>query len=69
MSQGITSAARWSNILTLILGPAIWLINFYKLATEWRTIGLLDGLTAGMIFFIGPALIFESLNKIRNKQP
>jgi hypothetical protein len=50
---------RWTDLLLIIVGTAIWLYNAYRLVTGLRTMTLLDGLSAGMIFFIGPCLLWR----------
>jgi len=59
---------RWINAVLLLFGSLVWLFNAYKLLTGLRTMGLIDGLSAGMCFFIGPAILWGWLSRIRGER-
>ncbi len=42
----------------------IWVMNLVEIATRFRSMGLMEGLTAGMIFCFAPISMWEAYSKI-----
>ena len=64
MSKG----SRRTNTLLLVFGMAVWLFNAYKMATGLQTMGVLDGLSGGTCFLLGPFLLFEYYKAARGRR-
>lgn len=56
---------RTVAVTEVIAGSLIWLMNLYRLPTHIQHAGFMDAATSVMILFLGPALVWEAIQRLK----